>query len=209
MVIELLCIVYLVSLVSSRRENPRLRGIGKSPLQSGSSSYLSSFNELSRSSFLSFSQQSSSPPPSSSSSSVSTYSRTICYKALKETVHVPDSCAYRYLKSIASILKTKSPILFTDQASTAIYNFEDEFKQVNVTIFDVFGQGTKYFLPRGAEVASPPKYSNTAKTYLNLDGFERDTAHNSFYYTFNAWNREAAFLQITLSMSIDYDPIFC
>jgi hypothetical protein len=147
---------------------------------------------------------------SSSSSSSSSYIKPICARALKATIHVPDSCAYRYLKSLSSILKSKSELLFTDKLSTVIYNFESEYRQVNVTVYSVFGEGTKYFLNDQSTSTSPPKYSDSAKAYLNLDGFDRDTGNtDSFYYTFNVWNRFAQYLMITLSMSISYDPIFC
>ena len=186
--------VFFLSLVAARKHKIELKGKGKCPLRSVSR--YSSSNDFSS---------------KSSSSSSSSYIKPICAHALKEAIHVPDSCAYRYLKSIAFILKDRASLLFTDQLSTVIFNFESEFKQVNVTVYDAFGQGTKYEVDGLRQIpASPPKYSNTAKTYLNFDGFTRDTGLvNSFYYTFDVWNRYAQFLQITLSMSIDFDPIFC
>lgn len=164
-----------------------LKGKGKCPLSSASSSALSYF----------------------SSSSSSSYSKDICARALQEIIHVPKICAYRYMKSLADDFRLKGPALFTEQRKFVILNFENTYTNVNVTVYEGFFGGTKYLADGKTEPVQAPLYSNTAKDYLNIDGFVRDSTNLFFFYTFNIWSRYAQLLQITLSMSIDYDPIFC
>lgn len=133
-----------------------------------------------------------------------------CVSTLRNAIRVPDSCAYRYLSSVSNVLKAQSALLFTESINSVIANFENTFRNIQVTVIDAFGQAVLYQTGSSIIPTDPPKYSNTAKNYINIDGFVRaPESSQNFFYSFPIWNNEGQLQQITLSMPILDDPIFC
>lgn len=157
-----------------------------------------------------FSSSNSYSSHSSSSRSESPKFDPKCTSTLRNAVRVPDSCAYRYLQSVSNTLKAQSALLFTDRINTVIANFENTFSNILVTITSAFGEAVLYQADSTTIPVDPPKYSNTAKNYINFDGFVRaPESSQNFFYSFPVWDNEGRMQQITLSMPILDDPIFC
>lgn len=131
-----------------------------------------------------------------------------CSKLLAQIVHKPETCALKYFDNISVTLKERSEILFNPNADSFIYSFENTYN-VLVILVDALGNTMNYY-PNQTKSSGPPvMYTDTAQSYLNFPGFVRQVSDQKFYYTFNVFSNKAEHYEVTLSMPLSKDPIFC
>lgn len=131
-----------------------------------------------------------------------------CSKLLAQIVYKPETCAFKYLDKISIPLREESEILFTSSADSFIYSFENTYN-VLVILVDSLGNTVNYY-PNQTKSSGPPvMYTDTAQSYLNFPGFVRQVSDQKFYYTFNVFSKDAKHYEVTLSMPLSRDPIFC
>ena len=131
-----------------------------------------------------------------------------CSNELAQIVYKPESCALQYFDKISVPLKTRSEIFFTAEADSFIYSFENTHN-VLVTLVDSMGK-TMIYYPNLTKISGPPvMYTDTAQSYINFPGFVRQVGDQEFYYTFSIFSKEGQHYDVTLSMPLSKDPIFC
>lgn len=131
-----------------------------------------------------------------------------CSRELAAIVYKPETCALKYLDRISTTLKARSQILFTPQADSFIYSFENTYN-VLLTLVDAMGNTMEYFPNQTKVPGTPVKYTDTAQSYLNFPGFVRQASNQKFYYTFSIFSEDGQYYDVTLSMPLAKDPIFC
>lgn len=127
-----------------------------------------------------------------------------CSKKLAGIIYQPETYDSKYLKRISGQLLVEQPLLFTNQQASVALNFAQKWG-LNVLIYDAFGTETKYYSDGTVVVWDPsivgyenhvPKYSDTAKTYLNMAGFDR--SEGASFYSFHVFDKTGQYLLITL-----------
>lgn len=132
-----------------------------------------------------------------------------CSRALANVIYDPKSCAYQYLDKLRKKFLIDSPLLFTPQMDSFIFNFENN-NQISVAIVNAMGDLTNYnYQTKTKTPDQPVKYIDTARSYLNFPGFVRQISSESFYFTFVVFSVNAEMYTVTFSMPLSQEPIFC
>ena len=132
-----------------------------------------------------------------------------CSHALAKVIYTPESCAYKYLNKLRKKFLLGTPLLFTPQIDSFIFNFEI-VNRISVTIVDAMGSTTNYnYQTKTKTSGQPVKYLDTARSYINFPGFVRQISSSSFYFTFVVFSDNAEVLSVTFTLPISQDPIVC
>lgn len=131
-----------------------------------------------------------------------------CSRELEAIIYKPETCALQYFNRISAQLKARSEVFFTPQADPFIYTFINEYN-VLLSLVDAMGNTMNYYPNLTKSPGSPVQYTDTAQSYLNIPGFVRQVSNQKFYYTFSIFSKNGEYYDVTLSMSLAKDPIFC
>ena len=133
----------------------------------------------------------------------------MCSNKLGGVIYQPETYDSKCLKRVSGQLLVEQPLLFTEQQASVALNFAKKWN-LNVLIYDAFGTETKYASDGTVTVWTPstpgfenhaPKYSDTAKTYLNMDGYDRGEGVS--FYSFHVFDKTGHYLLVTLEY---YNP---
>ena len=133
-----------------------------------------------------------------------------CSRVLEEILFRPETCAFKYLQSIARKFQIRSEILFGPQnlVDAFIFSFENEY-QIEIDLIDPFGGVVKYYPDGTKSVGVPGQYTDTAQSFLNFAGFVRQVRGKKFYFTFPVYSNEGGYYTVTFYMPLKNDPLVC
>ena len=130
-----------------------------------------------------------------------------CSRELQEIVYNPKSEKSEYFSRLEKEFRLFSPLLFGSQqsASAAIWSFEDKYNNVLVKVSSPFNEATLYTICPNLAI---PNYENnnmypgTARLALDISELNYESTTQTYYYSFNIWNRDGELLIITFIQSM-------
>lgn len=124
-----------------------------------------------------------------------------CTRELEGIIYKPPTPKYFYLKGLSEQFIAGSPIIFASpaQADAFVLSFAQRY-DIEVTLTTPLGESTNYYPNGNIAAGSPPKYTDTAQSYLNLGGFVWQTSNQKYYYTFAIYSADARRYGVTLAL---------